>query len=154
MSRTETLPLGRLFAMALNTLLEPLHERLARAGFDDARPAYAFVLLALKPAPLTSQEIAALLGITKQAASKLVAAMEDAGYILRRNDPNDARAKRLDVAPRGRRCLQAAEHIYAELEADWARILGKGRVAALRGDLLKVLKSTHTNALPPLKPVW
>lgn len=154
MSRDPSIPLARLFAMALNAFTEPLHQRLAECGFGDVRPAYAFVLLALRERPLTGSDVAAFMGMTKQAASKLVDALEAAEYVTRRAHPEDARAKLLHVAPRGKRVLEAAEAIYAELEASWAEVLGERRVSELRKDLTRVLARGPGGALPPIKPTW
>jgi DNA-binding MarR family transcriptional regulator len=140
-------------AMGMRSLVDGLHERLERLGFE-VRPAFAFVLLASRDRPLTGNDVANLLGMTKQAASKLVDAMEAAHYVTRKPHPDDARAKLLHIAPKGRRLLEAAEGIYAELEVDWAKVIGKSRVEALRADLTEVLRATHGGALPPIRPSW
>lgn len=140
-------------AMALRSLLDELHERLEQRGFD-VRPAFAFVLLEARKRALTGTDVAQLLGVTKQAASKLVDTLEAEHYVVRKPNPEDARGKLLCLAPKGKRLLEAAEEIYAELEADWAELLGKGRLAALRSDLQHVLHHTHGSELPPIRPVW
>jgi DNA-binding MarR family transcriptional regulator len=154
MKSERPVPLARLLAMALNALIDPLHERLAALGFDDIRSAFAFVLLASRERPLTGNEIALFMGMSKQAASKLVDAMEHGDYLVRRAHPEDARVKLLHVAPRGKKLLEHAERIYLELEADWAAVLGKRRVSALRDDLSEVLRALHGGKLPPIKPTW
>lgn len=148
------IPLARLFAMALNTLLEPLHARLAELGFRDARPAYAFVLLALQARALSGSDVAALLGTSKQATSKLLDAMTAGGYIRRSHHPGDARIKLLHIAPRGRRCLAAAERIYTRLEASWAGMLGRRGLTRLRSDLSRVILAANSGEWPALKPIW
>jgi DNA-binding MarR family transcriptional regulator len=140
-------------SMALRSLLDDLHEQLAERGFE-VRPVFAFVLLESRKRALTANEIAQLLGVTKQAASKLVDTMEAEQLLTRRPDPKDARAKLLHIAPKGRRLLEAAEQIYAELEANWATVIGKGRLEALRSDLNEVLCTTHGGELPPIRPLW
>src|SRR3954470_8481047 len=95
------IPLARLLAMAYRELIDGLHSRLPSAGFRDVRPSYGFVLLAVRDRPATVVELAGLLGVTKQAASKLVAAMAGAKYVQRTTDANDARAKNIALAPRG-----------------------------------------------------
>jgi DNA-binding MarR family transcriptional regulator len=154
MTSERPVPLARLFAMALNALIDPLHQGLAELGFSDVRPAFAFVLLASRDQPLTGGEIALFMGMSKQAASKLVDAMEAGQYLVRRESPDDARVKRLHVAPRGKKLLEAAERIYLELESEWAEVLGKRRVETLRADLGEVLRARHGGKLPPIKPTW
>ena len=148
------IPLARLMAMGLRSLIDALHERLAQRGFDDVKPVFAFVLLASREHALTVNDVAQLLGITKQAASKLAEAMERDDYLTRKPHPEDARAKLLHLAPRGRRVLQAAEDIYRELEAEWAKVIGRRRLEALRSDLSEVLRAAHGGSLPPIRPTW
>ena len=76
-------PLARLFAVAYRSLIMDLHAELRTRGWRDVRPAYGFVLLALQSGPTTSGALSDLLGITKQATSKLVNGMLDAGYLTR-----------------------------------------------------------------------
>lgn len=150
---TIEVPLARLLAMGLRSLVDRLHERLEQRGVE-VKPVYAFVLLASRERPLTGNDIADLLGMTKQAASKLVDAMEAAQYLARKPHPEDARAKLLHITPKGRRVLEAAEDIYRELESEWARTIGKQRLEAMRSDLVAVLHAAHGGKLPPIRPSW
>src|SRR5690242_20812012 len=82
-------PLARLFAIAYRVLVDGLHDRLQAQGWTDVRPAFGFVLLAARDQPTSVTEVAALMGITKQAASKLVDAMVASGYVRREADSRD-----------------------------------------------------------------
>ena len=151
-SGDEVGPLARLFAMAYRDLVENLHLRLAERGWHDVRPAFGFVLLAVRDRRLTSTDIAGLMGTTKQAASKLVAAMEDAGYVSHRAHPDDSRAKLVALTGRGERLLAEVEEIYRGLEGEWAHLIGGPGVEALRRDLTTVLRASHGGRLPPVRP--
>ena len=96
------LPLARLFAIAYRQLITDLHAELARRGWTDVRPAYGFALLALREGPLSSGELGVLMGMTKQAASKLVEALVDAGYARRGESTGDARVRPIELTDRGR----------------------------------------------------
>jgi DNA-binding MarR family transcriptional regulator len=146
-------PLARLFAMGYRLLIDALHERLAARGWTDVRQAYGFVLLALRDGPALLRELPAALGTSKQAVSKLVDAMVEAGYVERAADPGDARAKRVQLSTRGRALLGAVEEIYAELEQGWADVLDPGRLAALRTDLALLLRTAHGGELPAVRTV-
>jgi len=147
-------PLARLFAMAYRYFIEELHERLRVRGWTDLRPAYGFVLLAARRQPTTATALAALLGMTKQAASKLMAAMITAGYLAETAGTTDARVRPLALTSRGARLLAAVEEIYGELEAEWADILGPRRLQALRTDLTRAVTAPTGGQLPALRPVW
>jgi DNA-binding MarR family transcriptional regulator len=140
-------------AMGLRSLVDALHVRLEARGIE-VKPVYAFVLLASRERPLTVNDVATLLGTTKQAASKLVEAMDGEHYLTRKPHPEDARAKLLHLAPKGRRVLEAAEQIYRELEIEWANVIGRQRLEALRSDLNDVLLAIHGGKLPPIRPSW
>jgi DNA-binding MarR family transcriptional regulator len=146
-------PLARLFAIGYRALVDALHERLAERGWTDVRPAYGFVLLALRDGPASLRDLPAALGTSKQAVSKLVDAMVAAGYVDRAPDPEDARAKRVRLSDRGRQLLAAVEDIYRELERSWAQALGEARLAELRADLATALRATHGGALPAVRAV-
>ena len=120
----EPVPLARLLAMAYRAMIEGLQERLRSAGWRDVRPPYGFVLLAARDAPSTTGDLAALIGITKQATSKLLDQMEAARYIRRNDNDADGRVEDIELAARGRRLLAEVEGIYAELEGEWADVVG------------------------------
>jgi DNA-binding MarR family transcriptional regulator len=146
-------PLARLFAMAYRLLVDELHERLAERGWTGVRPAFGFVLLALRDGPASLRDLPDVLGTSKQAVSKLVDAMVAAGFAQRLADPGDARAKRVQLSPRGRTLLSDVEAIWADLEAGWAQTLGAGRLDDLRADLEAVLRAAHGGTLPAVRTV-
>ena len=146
-------PLARLFAIAYRQLITDLHAELARRGWTDVRPAYGFALLALREGPLSSGELGVLMGMTKQASSKLVEALVDAGYARRGESIGDARVRPVELTDRGRDLQRTAERIYTELEDRWADVIGRDRLAALRADLITVT-SDEAGELPPVRPLW
>jgi DNA-binding MarR family transcriptional regulator len=145
-------PLARLFAIAYRQLIDGLHERLQELGWTDVREAFGFVLLAARDRPTSITELSALLGVTKQAASKLVDVMADCGYVSRGADPCDGRQRPVALTGRGQELLVAVEQVYAELEARWADVIGAARVDGLRRDLLRVLSGDGDRQLPPVRP--
>jgi DNA-binding MarR family transcriptional regulator len=147
-----SVPLARLLAMAYRQLIDRLHERLAAEGYTDVRPTFGYVLLAVRDGPTTGADIALLLGVTKQAASKLVDAMEQGGYVRRQTHGDDARAKEIAITARGRRFLVTVESIYRDLEGEWAEVTSKKRIEALRDDLRTIIEVAHGGQLPAIRP--
>ncbi|HET9650392.1 MAG TPA: MarR family winged helix-turn-helix transcriptional regulator [Microlunatus sp.] len=147
----DEIPLARLFAIAYRELVDGLHDELRRRGWTDVRPAFGFVLLALRDRPRTATQLAATLGTSKQATSKLVEAMQNAGY-LRSADAPDGRQRPVELTDRGLTLLDAVEDIYAVLERRWAELLGSDAVDRLRRDLVTVLTSPDTGRLPIVRP--
>jgi DNA-binding MarR family transcriptional regulator len=146
-------PLARLFAIAYRQLITDLHAELARRGWAEVRPAYGFALLALREGPLSSGELGVLMGMTKQASSKLVDALVEAGYARRGESTGDGRVRPVELTDRGRQLQATAEDIYRDLEGHWAATIGADRLAALRADLIAVT-STEDGELPPVRPLW
>lgn len=152
MTQPVTIPLARLLAVGYAQLVEGLHERLAAAGWDDVRPAYGFVLLSLRERESSVSELARLLGVSKQATSKLLDQMASGEYVTRVTSTADARQRTVALAPRGRRLLAVVEGIYAELEAEWAQVVGGKAVERLRGTLTQVVLATNEGRFPPVRP--
>ena len=129
MTDSPAVPLARLMGMGFRMLIDDLHARLIAEGWRDVRPAYGFVLLAIRDAETTTTDLARLLGVTKQATSKMLDAMERRRFVRRRASSDDARIKEVALAPRGQALLVAVEAIYADLEAEWADVIGTTAVA-------------------------
>ncbi len=145
-------PLARLFAIALRSMVDDLHERLAGRGWDDVRPAFGFVLLATRHRAITGTELAVLMGTSKQATSKLITSMTAAGYIEPTNTAGDGRTRPVRITHKGASLLTVVEEIYAELEAEWAAIVGAPALESLREDLTTVLTERHSGQLPSVRP--
>jgi DNA-binding MarR family transcriptional regulator len=140
--------------MALRSLVDDLHGRLAERGWGDARPAYGFVLLAAREGSTSVTELAGLAGMTKQAASKLVDSMEASGYVARTEGAGDLRRRPIVLTDQGRRFLATVEDIYEVLEAEWSAIIGREPVEAMRSGLTEVLLDRHGGRLPAVRPPW
>lgn len=150
--RSGDVPLARLFAMGYRWMIDELHARLRSRGWIGVRPAYGFVLLAVRGGPLTPTGLAATLEVSKQAASKLADAMVADGLLTRGRGAVDGRSRVLTLAPRGEQLLVAVEAIYAELEGEWAAVIGPAAVRDARTHLTAVLAALHGGALPVVRP--
>ncbi len=146
------IPLARLFAIAFRALMDRVHAQLAARGYPDVGSGFGYVLLEARERPLTGNEVAQLLGVTKQAASKLIDAMERANYLERYDHPDDARSKLLRITPKGKRLLRTVEEIYRQLEGEWAEAIGMRELSRLRSDLTRALRALHGGSLPPVRP--
>ena len=111
-----------------------------RAGVDDMRPAFGFVIRVLAEGGRTLTELAELLAVTKQAAIKVVDEMESLGFLERQPDPADRRAKILVLTDRGRRVRRAALAASRQMERELRHDLGDEQVAAFRAVLLRFLE--------------
>lgn len=149
----EPVPLARLLTMASRLLVDGLHARLEQQGWSGVRVSYGFVLLALRAGATSAGELAAVLGVSKQAASKLVESMERAGLVRRRTAPEDARVRLLELSPTGHQLLGDVEAAYRDLEAEWGRLLGEVELEEVRARLTAVLLAAYDGALPAVRPL-
>ena len=123
-------------------MLRRLHER----GCADFDAAYLPVFGYPGPQGARPSELAARLGMSKQALNYLLGGLERAGYLERRPHPDDARSKRIALTPRGLRAGKVIREAVAELETSWTQLLGPERFAQLRTMLEELGRST---VLPP-----
>jgi DNA-binding MarR family transcriptional regulator len=123
---------GFLLAKASQRFNELLVAGLAEKGFPEVRPSYGSVLVPLfAGGDLRLGEIAGQARLSKQALTGLVALCEKDGLVTRERDPEDGRAFRISLTPRGRQLQQAAEATLAELDDEIVAELGTRRRDAL-----------------------
>lgn len=141
-----------LLAGAFRTVIDALHAELASRGHPDARPIHGFALQAIGPDGATVSELGRRLGVSKQAATKTAANLEQLGYIRRAPDTRDARAIRLQRTSHGEEMLTLSAEIFEQLRHRWAAQIGTSRLHALQDDLA-TLASSLTAKLGDL-PGW
>ena len=120
-----------------------LRAAFAAAGLDGIRPGQAVVLVPLAAGGLHASDLADRLRVSRQAVAQAVAALERHDYVVRRPHPSDARARIIELTPRGRRVLRVMRSTAVELEKRWRDILGENRFGELRQTLL-ALRSAET----------
>ncbi|MFD9631441.1 MarR family winged helix-turn-helix transcriptional regulator [Streptomyces violascens] len=123
-----------LFA-GFRSLIDRLHDELARQGHPDIRPAHGFALQAIGLPGSTASEIGRRLGVSKQAAGKTVDRLIALGYAERADDPGDARRKLVRLTPHGLDALARSAAVFDELRASWADMLGHDRLRELEASL-------------------
>lgn len=140
-----------LLLLGFRTLIDDLHDELAREGHPNARPLHGFVFQAIGPEGTTAAELGRRLGVSKQAAGKTIDGLEHLGYVHRATDPNDARRKLVLLTAHGEDMLRRSVGIFDALRAEWEQMLGAKRLRALEADLRTV---TGGRALRLDVPGW
>lgn len=108
-----------------------LRAGLREAGYGDIRPAHYAIFRYLGPEGSRVTELADAAGMTQQSMGELVAHLEGLGFVERRPDPRDGRARIVVPTEAGRRGIAAAAGILAEAEADLAGRMGEERLGSL-----------------------
>lgn len=131
-------PLPALLTEARELMLDELHRRLAELGFGDIRPGHGCVFRFVPPDGIRLTELAELADITKQTCGEIIDDVERLGYVERAPDPDDRRAKIIQLTERGEVGQATAQGIFAEIEREWSERFGEARIEALRGLLEEI----------------
>lgn len=138
---SEQLNVGVLMFIAYRAMEQRVLGALADAGYDITL-AQARLFQRIAPGGSRLTDLAEQAQITKQSAGFLVEALEKAGYVRRVPDPTDARARLVQIAPRGQRGVDAARQVVEDVVAEWTRHLGAGRMRALTEALVSLREIT------------
>ncbi|GAA2811049.1 MarR family winged helix-turn-helix transcriptional regulator [Saccharopolyspora taberi] len=127
--------LGALSARLLFSVQAELFGTLAERGFDDLTPRHGAVLAYLDESGVRASELARLSGLHKQIIGTIVDELEALGYVERKPDPADRRAKLVVPTERGLAEQRAADGILAGIERRHAEALSEQRYARFKRDL-------------------
>jgi DNA-binding MarR family transcriptional regulator len=92
--------------------------------------------------------VAEHLGVTKQAGGQLVEYLVDHGYVMRRPDERDARARLLLLTERGWACTVAAEAAATETVDGWRSQIGVAGFGQLQAAFITITTPGR------LRPSW
>src|SRR5690349_10836169 len=111
-----TLTLAR---QSVQLMVDELVARLHAAGYDDITAAHQAVFENIDRHGTRLTTLAARSGMAHQSMSELVHALERAGYLERRPDPADGRARIILLTEKGQALVRQALHDIREIEATW-----------------------------------
>lgn len=126
---------GRLLFSVQGELFRRLHDR----GFDDIVPRHGVVLAYLRRDGIRATDIARLSGQLKQVVGVIIDDLETLGYVKRKPDPADRRAKLVMPTARGRRQMDAADAIMADIMKRHQRSLGAAEFDRFLTDFRSVI---------------
>lgn len=109
------------------------------AGFGDIRPSHANVFPFVPSEGIQVGELAQLAHVRKQTMAQAVAELEDLGYVERRPDPSDRRARLVFLTRRGKAVPPVAIAAGRRVEARWAELTSPRTIESLRRSLQVLL---------------
>jgi DNA-binding MarR family transcriptional regulator len=121
-----------LLVAANRCLADRLGGAVATVGGEAMRPSFGFVIRAVAAEQPTVTRLAALLGVSKQATSRLAEDMVALGYLERHADPDDRRRTRLRLSATGERIRARARRESDAIEDELRARFGEGAVGHLR----------------------
>jgi DNA-binding MarR family transcriptional regulator len=114
------------------------YRRFADAGYGAVRPPHLKVMAALAGDRLSLTRLAAVVGVSKQAAGKLVDHLEALGYVERTKDSADRRAVVIRVTSKALPGYVIGRAAITDWEAAVKKRLGARRFAELRRSLEEI----------------
>ena len=122
---------------------------LAERGYEDVRPVHDFAMRAIAAGADNASELGRRLSVSKQAAAKTVAVLEERGYVTRGADPLDARRKPLQVTALGFEVMRVGEAVFDELRDKWKRKIGTNQLERLESDLAALVGASPVRVDTP-----
>lgn len=150
------LPTNALLRTAYNVVSARIFSGV-KAGneFEDLRPAHGSAMEQLElEEGLRLTEMAGRAGMTVQSMGELVDDLETKGYLERRPDPDDRRAKRIHLTQRGRKNARVAKRATADVEDHLVELLGQRRYQLLRRALEEVIAAEAGDDEKPPRRAW
>lgn len=135
--------LGLLLRLTYQQWTMAVDTKLAEEGFGDLRPHYANVFTFVPPEGIQVAELTKLAHVRKQSMTQTVEELEKLGYVERRPDPNDKRARLVFVTERGKKISPIARAAGQAVDARWAELTSPQEIEALRNALRSVLAATR-----------
>ncbi len=117
--------------------------RFSEFGHAELQPSHQAVFLYLDLTGARLTRLAERASMTKQAMGQLVDEVERLGYVERRPDPTDGRAKMVCFTDAGRDVVHAGAEIAKEIQEEYASLIGRKDLRTLHdilGNLVDSMK--------------
>ena len=120
----DRLAIGQLLVRLLREFRDDLAAPRADAGYGDVRETHFQIFGNIRMGGIRLTELADRAQLSLAATSELVNDLADMGYLTRRPDPADGRAKLIDLTKRGRDLMADAGDRVADIELRWSKLVG------------------------------
>lgn len=124
---TERQAIGQLLVRLLRRFRAELAAPRTEHGYGDLRDAHMQIFGNIRTGGIRLTEIAERAQLSLSATSELVNELESLGYLARRADPSDGRAKHIVLTDRGQGLMRDAGARVFTIETQWANIVGQDR---------------------------
>jgi DNA-binding MarR family transcriptional regulator len=146
----DRLAIGQLLGRLLREFRAELFAPAAAHGYADMRQPYMHIFGNVGIDGIRLTDLAARAQLSLATTSELVSQLQQLGYLERRPDPYDWRAKLIFPTRRGRQALDDAGDRVAEIEQHWRELLGAGRFDTMCRTMQDLLNGlTATTAATP-----
>jgi DNA-binding MarR family transcriptional regulator len=136
---SDRLAIGQLLVRLLREFRDDLSGPRAEAGYGDVREPHFQIFGNIRMGGIRLTELADRAQLSLAAASELVNDLEQLGYLTRRPDPTDGRAKLIDLTKRGRALMADAGARVADIEWRWSELVGERNFAQMCQTMQRLL---------------
>ena len=133
--------IGALLRVPAQAIHRRLVSELNAAGFGELRLPHIAVLQYPGPDGVRPGTLAERAGMSKQAMNRLLGSLEDFGYLVRNDAPDEGRARVVRFTKRGHAAYAKAHDILRDIEREWRDELGPKDFAQLKALLSRVWES-------------
>jgi DNA-binding MarR family transcriptional regulator len=115
-------------------------KKLCRMDNPDFNNAHIPFFMSIGTEGITNNVLAAKLGVTKQAASKIVKELEATNMVRSEKSADDARASMLYLTPQGEKFYQHLKNQVDHLENEYKKVVGVKNYEVAIDVMLKLIK--------------
>jgi DNA-binding MarR family transcriptional regulator len=134
-----------LIGALLRVPAEAIHRRIIRelnaAGFKELSMPHMAIMRFPGPDGMRPGVLAERAGMTKQAMNRLLGTLEEFGYLVRSDSPDEGRARIVRFTKRGHDAWATALEVLRDIEHEWSAELGPRDFAKLKELLYRVWES-------------
>jgi DNA-binding MarR family transcriptional regulator len=139
--KTRDMLIGALLRVPAHAIQRRIIEELNAAGFKGLSMPHMAVLRFPSPEGARPGVLAERAGMSKQAMNRLLGSLEDLGYLVRSDAPDEGRARVVHFTRRGRAAYAKALEVLRDIEGEWSAELGPEDFAKLKELLFRVWES-------------
>lgn len=144
--------LALLLIDGFTAMVEDVVDVLAEQGHPGVTATLEFALHAIDDGASDASALGRRLGVSKQAAAKSIAALEQLGYVERVPHPKDARRKQLRVTTRGYEMSTLGGAAFDDLRERLRRSIGTDRLETVEAALTELARGRRHGGDAPAGP--
>lgn len=138
---TQEMLIGALLRVPAQAIQRRIIKELNAAGFEGLSLPHMAVLRFPSPDGARPGVLAERAGMSKQAMNRLLGSLEELGYLVRGDAPDEGRARIVRFTRRGRAAYAKALEVLQDIEREWSAELGPEDFAKLKELLFRVWES-------------
>ena len=138
---TRDMLIGALLRVPGEAVQRRIIKELNAVGFDELINPHMAVFRFPGPDGVRPGVLAERAGMSKQAMNRLLGSLEDLGYLVRSDVPDEGRARIVRFTKRGHAAYAKAIEILHDIEREWRAELGPKDFAQLKELLFRVWES-------------